>query len=134
MKQLLLYLIIFTLPTMSLGQDADAGRALFERHCATCHGLDARGAGPMAPVLLIEPNDLTQLSNKANGIFPRSGLIAKIDGRDPLLSHGSPMPIFGGFFEGRSVAMRGEDGILIMTSQPIVDLVIFLETVQAQPQ
>lgn len=134
MTKLLCYLIMITFPSISLGQDVDVGRALFERHCANCHGMDARGTGPMAPILLLEPSDLTQLTNKGKGVFPRSGLIAKIDGRDPIISHGSPMPIFGRYFEGKGVAMRGEDGILIMTSQPIVDLVTYLEAMQDEPQ
>lgn len=133
MKKLVFFLSILTSPTIAFGQDVDVGRDLYQRHCATCHGLNARGAGPMSPILLIQPSDLTQLSNENKGTFPRSALIAKIDGRDPLLSHGSPMPIFGGYFEGKGITMRGEDGILIMTSQPIVDLVTFLETMQDEP-
>lgn len=134
MKFLALTFTMLASATSVVGQDIEAGRTLFETHCATCHGLDARGQGPMASVLLIQPTDLTQLTNKAGGEFPTSGIIAKVDGRDSLLSHGSPMPVFGGFFAGKGVTMRGEEGILIMTSQPIVDLVTFLETLQAQPQ
>jgi mono/diheme cytochrome c family protein len=130
MKQAIACLTFLSLPLMVFGQDADAGREIFDTHCAACHGTDARGYGPMSQVLLIGPSDLTQLSTKVNDTFPTSGLIAKIDGRDPLLSHGSPMPVFGGFFEGKGVTMRGEEGILIMTSQPIIDLVTFLATIQ----
>jgi hypothetical protein len=43
------------------------------------------------------------------------------------------MPVFGGFFEGKGVTMRNEDGILIMTSQPIIDLVAYLQTIQDAP-
>ena len=34
-----------------------AGQDLYERHCAVCHGLDGgrRAAGPMAPVLIVQP-------------------------------------------------------------------------------
>ncbi|PUB15645.1 c-type cytochrome [Yoonia sediminilitoris] len=134
MKRLAITLSLLVSATTAFAQDAAVGRVLYETHCATCHGLDARGQGPMASVLLIQPTDLTQLTTKAGGTFPISGIIAKVDGRDTLLSHGSPMPVFGGFFEGKGVAMRGEEGILIMTSQPIIDLVTFLESIQAQPQ
>ncbi|PJI84311.1 mono/diheme cytochrome c family protein [Yoonia maricola] len=130
MKPLVVSLILFIIPTFTVAQNTDAGRVLFENHCATCHGNDAQGAGPMSQVLMIPPSDLTQLSAKAGGTFPISYLVAKVDGRVPLLSHGSPMPLFGPFFEGKGVAMRGDDGILIMTSQPIIDLVTYLETLQ----
>ncbi|MFT4706757.1 MAG: mono/diheme cytochrome c family protein [Yoonia sp.] len=134
MKKLLFLLLCAAVPTVTMGQDATTGDALFAQHCATCHGADARGNGPMAPVLMLQPSDLTQLTNRAGGTYPVSLLISKLDGRDPLLSHGSPMPIFGPFFEGKGVVMRGEDGVLIMTSQPIIDLVEYLRSMQAQPQ
>jgi len=82
----------------------------------------------------VQPKDLTQLQNEAKGTFPRSDVIAKIDGRDPLLAHGSPMPVYGAFFEGKGVTLRGEEGVLIMTSQPIVDLIAYLEDIQSAPQ
>jgi hypothetical protein len=134
MKKLFFSLLCAAIPTVTLGQDTSAGEKLFARHCATCHGADARGNGPIAPVLILQPSDLTQLTNRAVGTFPISLLIAKLDGRDPLLVHGSPMPVFGPFFEGKGVTMRGEDGLLIMTSQPIINLVEYLETIQAHPQ
>ena len=133
MKKFTICLIALNWPIIAFAQDADVGRAVFDTHCAACHGTDARGAGPMAQVLIIPPGDLTQLTQKTGGIFPTSEVIAKIDGRTPLLSHGSPMPVFGGFFEGKGVTMRGEEGILIMTSQPIIDLVTYLETLQDAP-
>jgi mono/diheme cytochrome c family protein len=130
MQKVIAYLILLNWPLMVLGQDADAGRGHFDTHCAVCHGSDARGAGPTSQVLLIPPSDLTQLSNNAGGTFPITGIIAQIDGRNALVSHGSPMPVFGGFFEGKGMTMQGEEGILIMTSQPIIDLVTYLETIQ----
>ena len=134
MKKLLFLMLCAMVPAVTLAQDTAVGEELFAQHCATCHGVDARGNGPMAPVLMLQPSDLTQLTNRAVGTFPISLLIAKLDGRDPLLSHGSPMPVFGPFFEGKGVVMRGEEGLLIMTSQPIIDLVEYLESLQVQPQ
>jgi len=40
------------------------------------------------------------------------------------------MPIFGDFFEGRGVALKTASGQPIMTSQPVVDLVAWLESLQ----
>lgn len=134
MRHIFTSALLATLATTLQAQDIDDGRGYFNVHCATCHGLDARGDGPMAPILLLQPKDLTQLQNEAKGVFPRSAVIAKIDGRDPLLAHGSPMPVYGPFFEGKGITIRGEEGILIMTSQPIVDLIAYLEDIQSAPQ
>ncbi len=109
-------------------QDAQTGAELYQHYCATCHGIDATGHGPMAGVLVIQPTDLTGLAK--GGGFPTARVVARIDGRDPLVSHGSPMPVYGPYFDGQDTSMKTEDGQPILTSQPIVDLVAYLKTLQ----
>lgn len=121
--------------TLSLGapalaQDIEAGQQLYTHYCATCHGATALGNGPMSPNLVIQPPDLTTLAERNGGVFPIVRTVTRIDGRDPLVAHGSPMPVFGDYFEGRGVAMRTPAGQPIMTSEPIVDLVTWLQTIQ----
>jgi len=111
-------------------QDADDGAAIFARFCATCHGLAADGTGPMAGAMLIAPADLTGLSARNGGLFPVARVVARIDGRDPLVSHGSPMPVYGDFFAGRDAVTKSEAGQPIMTSRPILDLLAWLQTIQ----
>lgn len=110
-------------------QDVQTGAELFRHYCATCHGIDAMGQGPMAGVLIIQPTDLTAL-NDADGVFPLARVIGRIDGRDPLVSHGSPMPVYGPYFDGQDTAIKTPEGQPILTSQPIVDLVEYLKTLQ----
>lgn len=110
--------------------DAAEGGALFLRHCATCHGVEARGNGPMAAVLTLQPTDLTGLAASNGGTFPVGRAVRRIDGRDPLVSHGSPMPLFGEFFEGDDVALRDSTGQPILTSRSVADLVAYLATLQ----
>jgi len=111
-------------------ENVDEGAALYLTHCATCHGIDMDGNGPMAGVLLIKPDNLLTLSQGNDGQFPLVRVIKRIDGRDPLVSHGSPMPVYGDFFEGVDVALKTPTGQPIMTSQPVVELVAFLQSVQ----
>lgn len=112
-------------------QDMLRGERYFRQHCATCHGLDATGSGPMAGVLLVQPPDLRQLTSRNDGAFPVARVVMRIDGRDPLVSHGSPMPVYGQFFEqGPDVALKAQSGQPILTSEPIADLVAYLETLQ----
>ncbi|MGX0975889.1 mono/diheme cytochrome c family protein [Roseovarius sp. MBR-51] len=124
-----------TLVTLSLmhpaqAQDTRAGEQTYERYCAACHGLDATGMGPMQAVLSVQPTDLTMLQAKNNGLFPVERVVRRIDGRDPLVSHGSPMPIYGSFFEDRDIGLTTERGQTILTSQPVVDLVTYLQGLQ----
>ncbi|MEX0316847.1 MAG: cytochrome c [Ruegeria sp.] len=110
-------------------QDVERGEGLYFHHCAACHGREATGHGPMAGVLIIQPVDLTALTGE-DGVFPTERVVKRIDGRDPLVSHGSPMPVYGPYFEGRDTAIKTPAGQPILTSEPIVDLVAYLQTLQ----
>ena len=125
-----LLLSLFMVAPPGLAQDVIEGQDTFIQYCSNCHGLSGRGNGPMAAVLTLLPSDLTQLSRKNGGVFPRNRVIARIDGRDPMVAHGSPMPVFGPFFEGKGIAIRDEGGVLVMTSQPIIDVLSWLERIQ----
>ncbi|WP_377190063.1 c-type cytochrome [Ruegeria meonggei] len=120
-----------SMSTQAIAQDTETGAELYQHYCATCHGIDATGHGPMAGVLVIQPVDLTKLAGD-DGVFPSARVVARIDGRDPLVSHGSPMPVYGPYFDGQDTSMKTPEGQPILTSQPIVDLVAFLETLQGR--
>lgn len=113
-------------------QDADTGAQLYREHCATCHGIEANGQGPMAGVMVIKPTDLSALARDNKGVFPVDRVVRRIDGRDPLVSHGSPMPVYGHFFEGdgKDVALKAPSGQPILTSRPIADLLAYLQSLQ----
>ena len=85
---------------------------------------------PGPAVLTLRPTNLTRRPTTNGGTFPTIRVVMRIDGREPLVSHGSPMPIYGEFFEGRDVAMKAPNGMPILTSQPVVDLVDWLEDTQ----
>ena len=114
---------------MAQAQDVAAGKALYDRHCAVCHGAEARGNGPMAPAMVLQPPSLRSLTAR-HGVFPVTRIVTRIDGRDPLVSHGSPMPVYGPFFEGDDTPLKAETGQPIMTNRPIVDLVAYLHSIQ----
>lgn len=131
MKPIVGILLLTLVPMTPLfAQDVDVGGEVYRNLCATCHGLDAKGQGPMASVLTLQPTDLSQLAAREDGTFPTARVVGRIDGRDPLVSHGSPMPVFGGYFDGKDAALKTPGGQPILTSQPIVDLVAWLESVQ----
>ena len=46
------------------------GEQMYKQYCATCHGADARGNGPLAVMLKTPPPDLTTLSRRHAGKFP----------------------------------------------------------------
>ena len=110
--------------------DLDQGHGLFFTFCATCHGDDATGGGPMTDGLKITPPDLTGLKARNDGIFPTARVAFRIDGRDPIPAHGGPMPLFGQLFEGDSVMVESETGQPLLLARDIADVIAWLESVQ----
>jgi mono/diheme cytochrome c family protein len=75
------------------------GKALFEAHCATCHGTDGRGAGPVAAALKSKIPDLRMLARRSKGKFPREAVEQTILGEGGKAAHGSrEMPVWGPAF------------------------------------
>jgi len=76
------------------------GKDLFKAYCASCHGLDAKGNGPMAASLKAPPADLTRISIRNHGMFPMMRVEKIIAGEElPASGHGSSqMPVWGPIF------------------------------------
>lgn len=77
-------------------QATEPGRDAYVQYCASCHGRDAKGAGPVAESLKRPPTDLTKLAQRYGAPLPRAQLLRFIDGRDMVRAHGSEeMPVWG---------------------------------------
>ncbi len=90
------------------------GQREFNANCASCHGMDGKGRGPVAGFLTKNPPDLTLLARNNGGVFPMDRLYRTIDGRDlPEGSqpgpHGSrEMPIWGRDYRLRDAEYYGD--------------------------
>lgn len=77
-------------------ENRDLGRIEFQSKCAVCHGIDAKGKGPLAAQLKTAPADLTGLAKKNGGTFPQNAVEQIIDGRQDVEAHGPrDMPVWG---------------------------------------
>ena len=78
-------------------KDADVGKMEYQSSCAACHGVDAKGTGPVSKELKTQPADLTVLAKNNSGVFPYDRIYEIIDGRNSTIgSHGTrEMPIWG---------------------------------------
>lgn len=76
------------------------GPALYKAYCASCHGVDGKGDGPLAESLKVSPSDLTRISARNAGMFPLMQIERIIQGEGQLQkSHGSrEMPVWGPIF------------------------------------
>jgi mono/diheme cytochrome c family protein len=80
----------------SLAQDIDAGKSEFQSSCASCHGIDGKGSGPLSAQLKVPAPDLTILARRNNGALPLNAIYEMIDGRKMVAAHGvREMPIWG---------------------------------------
>src|SRR5689334_21615549 len=61
-----------------------AGGDLFRFYCASCHGADGRGHGPVAASLRTTPPELTRLARRHGGSFPRADVALYLTGEEPV--------------------------------------------------
>ncbi|TMM51167.1 c-type cytochrome [Sulfitobacter sabulilitoris] len=109
----------------------DEGQELYAQYCATCHGTDATGGGPMTDILTVPVPDLTQLAARNDGVFPMLDVIHIINGRTGVRAHGGAMPVYGAVFysEAEEAERYGQE---IYARGKILSIAYFLESVQAE--
>lgn len=73
----------------------DLGKREFEAHCASCHGLGAKGDGALAPFLTQKVPDLTLYARSNGGLLPVDRMYRSIAGDLPRLHGGPDMPVWG---------------------------------------
>ena len=96
----------------------DLGSRLFRIHCASCHGAEARGNGPLAESLRRPPPDLTKYTARNGGVFPSERLYQIIDGRH-VASHGDrQMPVWGDAFR------NARDGLDVESTKSRLDAIV----------
>jgi hypothetical protein len=109
-----------------------SGEQLYQRFCASCHGTDARGDGPVAPTLKVLVPDLTRLTRRQGEDFPTERMRRIIDGRDILAAHGARrMPVWG--YEFASATVSEPDAGEKEASTLIDKLVEYLRSIQNPP-
>jgi hypothetical protein len=92
-------------------QVSETGKTEFLSNCATCHGVDSKGTGPLAARLKSRPPDLTLLAKKNHGVYSSDAVYQMIDGREGARNHRSiEMPIWGCRHEGPHVPPRSSHG------------------------
>ncbi|HKZ31217.1 MAG TPA: cytochrome c [Vicinamibacteria bacterium] len=104
-----------------------SGAYAFRTYCASCHGVDGRGEGPLTDSLRFHPPDLTLIAKRHGGEFPTEKVVRIVDGRSPMKGHGGPdMPIWGDAF--RNAETGYDDAAARAKVRGVVD---YLKTLQA---
>ncbi|HEV8491417.1 MAG TPA: cytochrome c [Candidatus Angelobacter sp.] len=75
------------------------GPDLYRSYCASCHGIEGKGDGPVAPALNSQVSDLTTIAQRNGGVFPATQVNKIISGDQIILAHGTrEMPVWGPIF------------------------------------
>ena len=139
MKRTELCLVVALVATLSLVSSAFAaekasaadevrdGQKYFMLYCASCHGKNGAGDGPVAKSLTKPPANLRLLSEMFGSPLPAARLANLIDGRDAVRAHGTAeMPVWGERLYASGEGERGELGI----GEIIGKIVAYLDTIQ----
>lgn len=106
---------------------AASGKEMFEAYCASCHGASAKGDGPAAPALKVQPADLTMLAKNNGGKFPTMKVSSVLNGTADLTAHGDKeMPVWGPIFFHMGGGSSGQQQLRIS------NLSKYIESLQAK--
>jgi len=104
----------------------------FRISCASCHGVDGRGNGPIAKFLTPKPSDLTLLAKRNGGEYPFLKIFLMIDGREDVAAHGDrAMPVWGNRYSEEEAAKQyGPFGGKDVVMGRILELVYSIQLIQ----
>jgi mono/diheme cytochrome c family protein len=107
---------------------ASPGRDAYLQYCASCHGPNAEGDGPMAGELRARPADLTRLTERFGSPLRTRQLLDRIDGRDMARAHGSAeMPVWGRKLASNAPRTQGTE---TQTRGTLLIIIEWLATIQ----
>ena len=114
-------------PALSANDEVAEGHRYFIQYCASCHGQDGLGDGPVAKSLLRQPGNLRTLGDKYGMPLPAHRIAELIDGRDTIRAHGTrDMPVWGERLYEVGQGQKGETGI----GDVIAKIIAYLGTIQ----
>ncbi|HSE91027.1 MAG TPA: cytochrome c [Candidatus Binatia bacterium] len=106
----------------------DSGQQVYMQYCASCHGKEGRGNGPVSPYLKIKVPDLTVLQKNNKGIYPMGKIMSAIDGSRIVRAHGDrEMPVWGEIFRKEAEAAKYTELTSLLKTKMIAE---YLATLQ----
>lgn len=115
------------LRTQSLFPPSMDGRDIYRFYCASCHGLEGKGDGPVASALHTRPADLTRLAIRNAGTFPGERVKTFVtNGAGNPAAHGTPdMPVWGPTFR----SLEPSDQVVVAR---IANVISYVESIQVK--
>lgn len=113
------------------GRALHHGERLYKVACSSCHGANARGNGPVAPLLTVPVPDITLIASRRGGTFPEDEIYRIVDGQADLTAHGPRhMPVWGYEFFGNA---PDDEAAHREATKKVERLVLYLRSIQRTP-
>jgi mono/diheme cytochrome c family protein len=129
----LIALLMLTVTADAADYVAMSGKELYARFCASCHGAEGRGDGPVAASFKVEVPDLTLIARRAGGEYPRDRIARVIDGRHIIGAHGTrTMPVWGEDFSALEIGNPDAERSTRLIIGRLADYVWLLQRPQGQ--
>jgi len=110
------------------GEAPNPGRSAYFQYCASCHGVDGEGDGPLAGELRTRPTDLTRLGARFGTPLDPVRLMERIDGRRMARAHGSSdMPVWGRKLGAQAPPSAGTE---VRTRGMLLTIIDWLQSIQ----
>lgn len=125
---LLSAIVILRVDRSSAAAEQNSGKQYFMKYCASCHGMDGKGNGPVSRDLNTKPADLTLIKKKNGGVFPLDDVMATIDGRRFVRAHGErEMPVWGEIFYEEIDKQRYRELTTLLKAKIIAEYIVTLQ-------
>jgi len=104
--------------------DENGGREMYLKYCASCHGNQGKGDGPVSRDLKVKVPDLTLLRSKNKGTYPLDRVMSSIDGSQTVRGHGTrTMPVWGEVFRAEREKQKYNELTSLLKSKVIAEYV-----------
>lgn len=118
---------VFSPVTQAFSAD-NGGKELYSKYCASCHGSEGKGDGPVSGDLKVKVADLTLLRSKNNNVYPLDRVMASIDGSRLVRAHGPrTMPVWGEVFRQEHAKDKYTELISLLKAKLIAEYVSTLQ-------
>ena len=121
------------------------GHHLYLKYCASCHGANGTGNGPVGTMLTPKASDLTQIAKHNGGKFPFYEVMETINGRAPTgqnenaslpglpKAHGdAAMPVWGEIFSRDELSKGTSLDLQLQATGKIMMITEYLQSIQAK--
>ena len=116
--------VLLFAPATFSSADENGGKEMYFKYCASCHGSQGKGDGPVSRDLRVKVPDLTVLKRNNKGKYPLERVMSSIDGSRAVRAHGTQnMPVWGEVFRREHEKEKYTELTSLLTAKLIAEYI-----------